>query len=320
MRMAGRRPQCLWSLSASIAGLLLAACLICSQARAAEPADDSALASTGKHCLGSAQTKLVVGETVLGSTNPLGAENDLTLGICSPLIRKPGLLFDYTNIQGGLLIYLNPVSVQQGGYFSITPLSIIELRAEAAWVEMWPFPMDGAGYFPLAGYTASYRESDLPADKAGFAHGFTAAARATLQGQVDLSSRLHLLAQDAFGWEYWKIGTEPFYYNVRNGIALARSDYLLVNRASLLMGIDLSQRLDLKVGASDELTLVPRGSYYKNVVGGLAIFSIKGWPTASSTSGSFLRVGAYTAHPFRTGLQLLGGLYTTFEAMRLERR
>ena len=108
------------------AALLSASTALADTPRSPAPAP----APAGKHCLDEGRTKVILNQTLAGQINPLGGEHHLLLSVCVPLIRTPGVLFDFTNIEGGLVNYLSPTYVHQGGFLSITPLSILQLRAE----------------------------------------------------------------------------------------------------------------------------------------------------------------------------------------------
>lgn len=277
---------------------------------------DAPHADPGKNCLGESRGKKILGETLVGLVNPLGSEHQLTFGYCSPLITESGLLFDYTNFQVGLFNYLAPVYMHQGAFVSIAPLSVLELRAEAAGVAMWPFPFDAAGYYPLSGYGAKFDRVALPRTSAGTAGGFTAALAANFRVQFELFRHVSLVALNSFSEEYWFIGTAGYYYNLRRDLVLARSDVLMKETAALLLQIELPEGWALRVGATDDLTFVHRSGYKANVVAGLAMLLLKNWRGSGNEVGLFVRSGGYTHHAFRTGFQGLAGLYGTFEVLR----
>jgi hypothetical protein len=102
-------------------------------------------------CLDEPGAKLILDETLVGVINPLGVENQLKVSYCRPLFERPGLLFDYTSIEAGLYNYTSPIYVQQGAFVQATPLSPLVVRAEAAGVQYWPLPIDGAGYYAVSG-------------------------------------------------------------------------------------------------------------------------------------------------------------------------
>lgn len=300
----------------SVAAVVAIACGLTGSARADDPQPAPAATETGKHCRGEGRTKLIASDTLLGQSAPLGVENDLAVAVCTPLIREPGLLFDYTNLQAGVLNYLAPVYVHQGVFVSLAPLSLLELRAEAAGVAIWPLPLfDAAGYFSVADYRARFDGAALPASRARASSGATASLTATLQGQVELGNGIGLIALDALTWEYWWVSGAPYYYNLRRDLVLARSDSLLENMVLLSLELALRRDLLLRLGATDDLFYVPAAGYLANIAAGFGSVVLRDWPQAGVELQPFIRAGVFTHHRVRSGLQLLGGLSTSFDLL-----
>jgi hypothetical protein len=291
---------------------LAVALTLAGHALAAEPppADEGA---GGKNCLGEGRTKLLVVEGLYAQSNPVGVENQLQVGVCTPLVRKPGLLFDYTNAQVGVVVNAAPVYAMPGVFASVAPLSILELRAELEGVRAWTIGMDHAGYYPRASGGEQFR--DLPAALARSAAGYTATFTATLQAEVELPQRLTLVAVDSGAYGYWRLGDAPFYYNPRYDLVMARGDWIGKNTAAVLVGRELSKGLVLRAGVTDELTWVASSAYQSNVLAGLLMAVISNWPVQGNETQPFVRLGGYTEHAFRTGFQVLGGASVTFEVM-----
>jgi hypothetical protein len=274
---------------------------------AAAPAD-----AKPHHCLDEAGAKLIVDETLVGVVNPYGAENQLKLSACWPLIERPGLWFDYTNVEIGFYNYASPIYVQQGAFVAVTPLSAIVLRAEAAAVQYWPLPLDGAGYFALDSYRADYRDSALPAARADAAAGVQAGASATLQGEIPLAPRVVLAATDTVNPEYWAIGNAAFWLNERRDAILARHDWLVKNTAVLVVGVKCACAI-LRAGAFDDLTVVPRAGYAGNAVGGVVMIDLRHVTPSLHELSAFARVGGYTEHAFRRGATAFFGVSAVWE-------
>jgi hypothetical protein len=270
------------------------------------------LASVGKQCFGDDQRKWVAATTLVGAIAPRGVEAQLQLGRCLPLITTPGALWDYTNFQYGLTGYLSPVYAMPGAFVSIAPLSVIELRAEAEYVRQWPIGLDAAGYFPMAGYDSPWKV--LPAANAQSARGYTANFTANLQAEVPLGDRWSLVALNTASYQFWQLGEAAYYYNARNDFLMARREWMLRDMALVLASHDLSGRLKVRVGLTDDLSWVKGSGYVQNVVGALLTGVVTGWPGPGSETQPFLRVGGYTAHEYRKGqLSLLVGVGTTFD-------
>jgi hypothetical protein len=294
--------------SSILLGLLLA---VAAPARAAEAAPPSEPAG-GKHCLGETRTKLLLSEGLYAQTSPLGVEDILQLGVCTPLIRTPGALFDYTNLQAGAVVHLSPVYAMPGLFVSVAPLSVLELRADVESVRTWTIGMDAAGYFPLA--SAGEQFKDPPAARARAVSGYNATFTGTLQLEVDLAERWTLAAVDSLSYAHWHLGAAPFYYNPQYNLPMARSDWIGRNMAILLVGHTLSDRFKLQAGVTDELTWVATSGARANILAALLTGVISRWPGEGRETQPFLRVGGYTEHAFRKGeLQVLGGIGVTFD-------
>jgi hypothetical protein len=275
-------------------------------------ASPGTFASVGKQCFGDDQRKWVAATTLVGAITPRGLEAQLQLGRCLPLITEPGVLYDYTNFQYGLSGYLSPVYAMPGAFVSIAPLSVIELRAEAEYIRQWPMGLDAAGYFPMAGYDSPWKV--LPAASAQMARGYTASFTANLQAEISLADRWSLVALNTASYQYWQLGTAPFYYNARNDFLMARREWMLRDMALMLVSHDLFDRLKVRFGLTDDLSWVSGSGYVQNVVGALMTGAIARWPGPASETQPFLRVGGYTAHQYRKGqLNLLVGVGTTFD-------
>jgi hypothetical protein len=299
------------------ASTFLAVALLLAAAPAARAADDlqaapGTTASTGKHCFGEARPKWLASTTLAGQVNPLGLELQLQAGHCLPLVTTPGELFDYTNFQYGLAAYLSPVYAMPGAFVSIAPLSVIELRAEAQYIQQWPIGLDASGYFPLTGYGAPLKS--LPAANARPAHGYTANFTANLQVEVPLAERWSLLAVNSASYQLWRLGDAAYYYNVRYDLAMARRDWILRETALVLVNHDLSDRLKVRFGVTDDLSWVNGSGHHQNLLGALVTGVISRWPGPRSETQPFLRVAVYTRHADRQDeLQLLAGVGVTFD-------
>lgn len=268
------------------------------------------------HCLDEPDTKLIVDETLIGVANPDGAENQVKVSLCWPLIEKRGLLFDYTSFETGLYNYLSPIYVQQGAFAAITPLSFIVFRVEAAGVQYWPLPLDGAGYYALDSYRADYRDSALPAARASAARGVEAGASATLQGELELAPRIALAATDIVNPEYWAVGSGPYWFNERRDVILARHDWVVKNTGSLFLALK-RRSATVRIGAFDDITDVPRAGYVANVLGGVAMVELRHLTPALHELSAFVRIGNYTQHAFRHGPTALFGVSGVWERLHL---
>lgn len=298
-------PRCHPVRCATLLGLLI-------PALAARPA--LAEEGRGQHCLGEERSKLVLSETLVLQTEPLGVENQLQLGGCTPLVRSQGILFDRTNLQAGLIVYAAPVYVLPGLFVSVAPLSILDLRAEVQPFWVWPIGLDGAGYFPRS--SADEQFEDLPADQAESAQGWTAIFTGTLQAEVEVAPGWTVAVLDQLAYAYWSVGDAPFYYHPRYDFVLARQDWVGKNMAFLLLGRRLSERVTVRAGVTDEVMWSVRTGNGQNILAGIVTADVAGWPRKGDLLSPFLRVGGFTDHAFRDGVALLGGVSVALDATR----
>lgn len=275
---------------------------------AAEPAEPVEPAPPGKHCLDEARTKVIISQTLGGQLNPLGSEHQLALYMCAPLIRKPGVLYDFTNIEGGIVNYLSPAYVHQGGFLSITPLSVLQLRAEFTGIYIWTLPLNGAGYFSVPSYDAPASDDSRSPDKAETAKGSAFSLSATVRGQVALRGSLDLLFLNTLLAEYFTIGDEPYYHNLRRDIIAAQSDWILKNTTAALLEFKLTDNLAVRAGLANDVTFVPASGYASNIFGILATALVRRYGPTIRNLQPLLRAGVYTNYASSNNFRA-GGLY-----------
>lgn len=288
----------------------------------------------GAHCLGEPRNKLTLEHTVAGSINPLGIGNIVRLGWCTPLIRKPGLLFDFTNFDIGALFTNSPTDVNLGVQAFLSPLSILVLRAEATVFYIWPIPLQGAGFitvnspqeFTLARLspdpTGFNRMTGQPEVPATTAYGGRVMVGMTLQGQVPLGKRLDIAAAIGANIEYWSLsssalsGLPPgggFYSARRDVILLGSADWLVMSTAALLFNIKIHRNSSLKIGGVNDLAYVPSHGYLGNIAGGLLVWNVSNLRQLAKNFNLFARVGTFTHHQFRSGITIALGLSIVYE-------
>lgn len=279
----------------------------------------------GKNCLGEPERKLILDHSLVGSINPLGLENRMRLSVCAPLIRRPGLLFAFSNIEAGGVNYVSPTHIHLGGFVNLAPISVLVLRAEVTGFFIWPLSLQGAGYIPLPSYEFTRDALSPPPSKpqAGRAYGVRTLLGATLQGQLPLGKRASLALVNAFTAEFWRVngldiptGQDlPFYYLARNDVTMrAAGDWVLSNTAVALVGIEVGSNYTVRLGVTDDLTLVPaNGKYTSNMVSGLFAFMVKDVGGVAKNLQIFLRAGTFTDHAFREGFAMAGGLNALYD-------
>jgi len=256
----------------------------------------------GHHCLDEQESKWVLHHLLAGQYNPPGAETSERLGLCFPLITAPGVLFAYTSVEVGILNYLSPAYGQLGGYVQVTPLSIIQLRAELSGLYYWPFPFDRAGYFPVAGYDAEFTREALPKDDAQSAPGWNVNLIGVLRLRVPLSEAWAALVLSIWSAEYFSIGDASHYFNLRRELVAAQRDWIVANESVAAAEVAVSPEWRFRFGIFDSWRAVPAAGYAANQVG---LFLGAHWPRPTGLLESmrdlqpFLRLGIYTAHGFR---------------------
>ena len=243
---------------------------------------------------------MVLSQLIGAQYNPLGVENSFRLGLCSPLIERPGILFEYTHVEIGVLNYLSPAFTHIGTYFQITPLSLLQFRIEVSWVAVWPFFFDRAGFYNVDGYDSNFSRDALPAEEAGTETGWNINLVTILRARIRLGP-VALVVLDQLNYEYWSIGEQSHNLNLRRDLVLARSDWVLYNEAILCLEIPLTSSINMRIGGFDSLRWVPSSGYLGNLAGGILMFH---WPETRHgvrDLSPFIRVGGYTNHAFRRG-------------------
>jgi hypothetical protein len=291
--------------------LAWATVVVAQEAPGDEPAMDEA---SGRHCLGETRAKWVVRQLAGAQNNPGGGENTVRVGICVPLVTRPGPLFDLTHVEVGVVNALSPAYVNGGGYVQITPLSLLVLRAELSGVAYWSFPFPRAGYFPLSGYDAPFDDDDLPSEDGAAATGWLLRLVGVLRLRFPRDATVRVVGMSLFEAERWSIGDAGYYFNLRRDVRMARTDWVVNNEALLGLEVPVVGTMFLRMGVFDSFRTVPRARYGANQVG---VFAMPWWERPASRVydlAPFLRVGMYTGHAFRTGgFSVLGGTFVSFD-------
>ena len=255
----------------------------------------------GHHCLDEEKSKWIGHQLLGGQLNPAGIEISGRYGLCFPFITTPGPLFAYTSLEVGVVEYLSPAYGELGGYVQLTPISILQLRAELMGLAYWPFPFPRAGYYgDLTGYDADFTPDALPAEDAGSATGWNLNLFTILRLRIPLSEKLGIVALSMWSYEYFDIGDGDYYFPVRRDLIVAQSDWMIASESFVAAEYAVTDALRLRVGLYDSFRTVPASGYSANQVG---LFLGAHWPVASELLKDvqpFVRFGIYTAHEFRT--------------------
>ncbi len=296
-----------------LAGWLVLFILAVPAAAAAEE-PGAELAPTGKHCLGEPGSKIMLKQALAVSINPLGPEHYLTLARCMPLIKAPGLLFMLTNVEAGLFSVLNVPYSHLGAYASVTPLSVLVLRAELQGVSIWPADaFNGAGYFPRESYDESWRGDAVAGGTGGVASGFAAKFSAKLQVEIPIGP-VSLAVTNKSELEHWTVGHAPIYFNMRRDLILPRSAWLFMNSAVVAVGYDFTPNIKGRVGLMDYILYSPASEYLAHRISALVTVSFARLGSRVRNLQPFLAFGGYTHHGVRQGeLNLIVGVATTYD-------
>jgi hypothetical protein len=257
----------------------------------------------------------VVGhERVAALLNPMGAEHRLDLSVRGEVGDQEDMFFDGAHWQLGATSFVSPVYAIGGGFLELAPFSFLVLKGEVMGMTVWPIGMDGAGHYAVSGYGADVHSSNLPADAAGAASGFTAGGNGTLQGAIDLDPRVRLVAADEVGLYYVRLGTASHYTSMRYDLVLAREDLVLTNDALLAVEIRAASDLLVRAGAYSDLRHVPASGYVGHQVGPIVMLEWSGVAPAIEHLSVWVRGGGYTHHAIREGeATILGGVAVDYD-------
>lgn len=254
---------------------------------------------------------LVVHQRVVGLIEPMGAEHALRIGLRGPLGDRRELLFTGAHVEVGAVNYTSPIDSMTGGYLAVSPIALLVLRAELTATAMWPIGMDGAGYYGAESYFA---DNDLRAERGGHARGWSLLVSATLQGAVPIGP-LRLLMVDELTLEHVTLGEADFHFDPRRDAVLARQDWVLGNRAMLLLEARVEGSL-LRLGAYHDLRFVPRSESLASQLGGMVALAVDAGPSVPELM-PFLRMGAYTDGTRAGSFTLLGGVMIRYDVLRV---
>lgn len=253
----------------------------------------------------------VVHQRFVALLNPMGMEHTLSVGLRGALGDQDELLFMGAHAETGLISYVSPVFVQNGGYVEVSPLSFLVLRGELVHQVLWPIGMEGAGYYALDGY--ELRQEELAPENGESAQGWAGRLSATAQGLVPIGPT-RLLLYDQLTAQYASLGSGSHYYDMKWDLVLAREDWVLVNSAAVLLEVDLGADVALRFGAYDEVRFVPASGYVGHQVGAIAMLEVENAAPEVPSITPFVRGGYYTSHVQRADeWTILGGVAIDYD-------
>lgn len=269
--------------------------------------EDEEGGAEGTHCYGEDRNVWVFREMLGLMSNSSGIENRMHAGACTPLIMRPGMLFDMTNMEAGVFNLLSPSYIHQGFYASIVPLSFLVLEVKMSGAYVWTTGLSGTGHNSRVSYAHSFPSN-------GFSHeiegdpttttGFRAAWYATFRASYAIAHIRHgdieIIGLDSLGGEYWLMGNDPYYYNLRTETIMARSDFVLSNDFALLVSIPITENISMMTGVLDSLIYLPRANRVDhNMVAGIVSVTLAQLGQRVRGLRAFIIAGGYTNHESR---------------------
>lgn len=203
-------------------------------------------------------------QAIQGSYNPMGLQSVTQLYYRSPLVRKPGILWESTKFDVGFQNNLSPAYDLVGVFAKVEPVAFFDLQllAQAGGY----FKLFGYGFFDMASYNSPFGSNDLRTGSRD-AFGYNLSASPTLKFVLG-----PMAALNAFSLNYFYVDSgEGFFLERTGGAILAKSDYHITNQAYLLFTLFEGFRL----GLNDGIMYVPSSGYLSHRVSAGAIYTHK---------------------------------------------
>ncbi|MGE0785576.1 MAG: hypothetical protein AB7S26_07800 [Sandaracinaceae bacterium] len=236
-----------------------------------------------------AQVRPVVNERVAALIEPMGIEHMVGIGARESWGDGRDMLFGHSYAEVGLVNHTSPIYSMTGGYFEVSPIAFMIVRAHMLEVEVWPIGLDGAGYFPSDNGARPSLEGATAGATSG---GLSASLSVVLQGAVDIGDVRAILWNETSA-EYYRLGEAPYHYSARHAFVLAQDDVILGNWAMALAELHLSTNVALRLGAYDDVRAVPRSGALNHQIGGVAMLEIERPVPEIADVTILARVGGY---------------------------
>jgi len=260
-------------------------------------------------CGAAAQPRMVVQQRVVGLLEPMGAEHMAALAVRADLGDPDELLFTGAHAEAGVVNHTSPIYSMTGGYLQVSPIALLQLRAQLTSVDVWPIGVDGAGYYP----SQDGERPDLAGAAGSSASGFSFLVSGVLQGAFPIGDA-RLVLWSELSWEHLRLGDAPHHFSARHDAVLARQDDVIGDWSMLMVELPLSPGMVLRLGAYDDVRYVPRSRWLSNQLGAVAMLSVDDPIEEVGHVLPFVRAGLYTNHPRRAGdPTLLLGLLIRYE-------
>ena len=254
----------------------------------------------GRNCLGQGRTRFAMNHVLGIAYGPLGVEHTLRMGVCTPVSRKPGVLFRHSFFEVGYQQRLSPIYLMPGAYMSFAPLSFLIFDVVASPVAYWPLDLRGAAYHELSGYQADYRPDALPPEQGRSAVGWYLHGGVTLQLSIPLGP-VNLLVLDILSFERWVLGTADYYYHNRQDLPAANPEGFLDNNALVMLELPVHPNVQVRFGVNDQLTMNFGAQQKSNTLAAVTMVNFNRLGTRIRDFGPLVRVGGRTHHPVRQG-------------------
>jgi len=243
-----------------------------------------------------AQSRVVAQQRLVGVVEPMGAEHMAAVAVRADLGDPSEPLFTGAHAEAGVVNHTSPIYTMTGGYLQVSPIALLQLRAQLTSVNVWPIGTDGAGYYP----SQDGALPDLSAAAGGDASGFSFLVSGVLQGAVPIGDA-RLVLWSELSWEHLRLGDAPHHFSARHDTVLARQDDVIGDWSMLMLELPIARGVVLRFGAYDNVRHVPRSGWLSNQLGAVVMLSADDPIPEVGHVLPFVRVGAYTNHPRRAG-------------------
>lgn len=259
-----------------------------------------ATADVGGGCRGDG-TSVTSGRHAFGiRTNPIGLELAGRLGHCMPLLSSPHPLLKLSAVNMGATYRLSPAYLEVGGFIEVAPVSVLVLGAEVSGLGYWPLGAEGAAYYGFDQRRDDIDQKDLEPDAGESALGFTGNLNGTFRFAVPIGG-VEVFALNRFAAEYYSIGTEPYYLNLRFDMHMPKNGLLYTNTAVLGAKMTLTEDKSLRVAANSAWLCQAKDCAPQHELGLLVTMPWQNPTTWLTELEIVTRATYYTAHPRRQG-------------------
>ena len=248
----------------------------------------------------------VLHQQLVGLLSPEGAEHVLGVGLRTSIGDQDHPLFGGAHVDAGLLNYSSPIYAITGGWFELSPLSFLVLRAEFMGAAHWPIDLRGAGYYPAQGYDVDLTGEVLDTEHGRSASGWNVGLSTILQGAFPLGE-VEIVVWNQLSAEHITLGDSSFHYYPRYDLVLAKSDWVVGNWAMLMLAFRLDIAVQIRLGLYDELRYVPRSGYLVNQAGIVAMLPLERTDPAVPEVTPFVRFGFFTHGRRAVSFTFMGG-------------